>query len=206
MNPTNPNSNQIKSDKKKPNMILFVIISIVVLIIIGASFYILSSKNKKHNNVIPITNQTMNQSEEVADKTATISTDPASVVVKNGEVTTLSVWVDTGGQQVNAVEVHMNYPADKFDFVGIDDTDSAFKLPVEASNSEGTISIARGQIGGLSGKQLIAKVNLKAKTTNSEGEVTISDKSKIMTIIPSDTVKSSNIFNTATGTKFTIGE
>lgn len=202
MDPTNQNTTPPIPTKQHPNGTLLLVISIGVFLLLSAGVYALVSKNKKTNTV---TND-QTATETITEKTAELSTDPTSTIAQSGEITTLSVWVDTGGQQVNAVEAILTYPTDTFDFVSIDDTDSAFKIAAESSNNAGTITIARGQIGGISGKQLVGKINLKAKTGGGEGSVTFSDQSKVLAVPSSPEETPSNILNTTSGAKLTVGE
>lgn len=190
---------KITPPAKKKNTLALIVGFVVVLFVVLGIYIFVSKDNKKTTHDVT-NNQT--GADVTAQKTAELSTDPQSAVTQNGEVVTFSIWVDTGGQKVSAVQANLSYPADKFDFISIDDTGSAFEIRPESKGGDGKITIARGQIGGVTGKQLVAKVNLKAKTVDGEGSVTFSDQSKVLTLADNP----QDILNTTSGAKLTVGE
>jgi chitodextrinase len=81
--------------------------------------------------------------------------------------TTFSVQVreNSGPAAVNAVEADFSYPANLLDFVSIDTTGTAFTTIAPSSGGAGQVKIAQGEIGSVSGDQLVATVTFKTKTT-----------------------------------------
>lgn len=199
MDPTNQNRVSSSQNKK-----LIIVATIVVFLILLLAIYSIVAKNK--NSSAPpastSTNQQLPNDSNDAEKTASLFTEPAEIKVEGDQPISFSVWLDTGGQQVSAVKAIIEYPADQYDFIGIDEQGSALELGVEAKGGEGRISIARGQIGGVSGKQLVAKVNLRTKTNDGTGKLTFSDESQALTL--SDNPQ--NILNKTSGASLTIGQ
>ena len=76
----------------------------------------------------------------------------ASKDVKQGAEFTFDVWSDSQEENVNAVQANINYPADKFDFVKVDGSGSAFELEAQATGGDGQVQIGRAHIGDLRGK------------------------------------------------------
>ena len=128
-----------------------------------------------------------------------LSLEPASQKVPVGTVLTLSVWVDSYDQPVNAVQANLSYPADKYDFVNIDASLSAFGIEAQASGGNGSVNIARGQVGSISGHQLLAKINLLAKDNNGSSSVSFSGGSAV--VRSTDNV---NILNQTKGGRYTL--
>lgn len=176
-----------------------IVIGVIVLLLVAAGVYAFVSKDKKTETA---TNQTATTTETQADKTAELSADPAAAATQNGEVATFSIWVDTGGQQVSAVQANLTYPTDQYEFVSIDNAGSGFEIQAESKGGDGNIAIARGQLGGVTGKQLVAKVNLKAKTTTGTGNLAFTSESQVLTL--SDNPQ--NILNKTSGATLTLGE
>ncbi len=78
---------------------------------------------------------------------------------------TVQVRENSGTTNVNAVQANFSYNATLVDFVSIDTTGTAFATVAPSSGGNGQVSIAQGQIGGVTGDQLIATVTFKTKTT-----------------------------------------
>ena len=159
----NPTSQQITPNPKpnsKPKWLFLVFVGIALLFVILCVAFALTKSDKKS------TNQNANQvvtENDSAEKTAVLTTEPASAVSANGEITTISLWVDSGAQQISTVEAYLIYPENEFEFVNIDSSGSAFEIQAEQTGGSGKISITRAQVSGVSGKQLLAKDNLKTK-------------------------------------------
>jgi hypothetical protein len=114
------------------------------------------------------------------NSTATLYLNPANVKIKAGQPVTLEIWMDARNQPVNAVQANLNYPTDKFGFSNINSTGSAFEIEAESSGGNGLIKIARGHIGSVSGVQLVAKVNLVAKSGKGNSSVNFASGSAIV--------------------------
>ncbi len=200
MDPSNQNTSPKPATKSKQKGGLPLVVGVVVLLVIAVGIYAFVSNNKESSSTN--TSQQSTPQATTADKTAQLSTDPAEAATQSGEVTTLSIWVDTGGQQVSAVQTNLTYPTDQYEFVDIDNTGSAFEIQAESKGGDGKIVIARGQLGGVNGKQLVAKVNLKAKNVTGSGNIAFTDESQVLTLSDSP----QNILNKTSGATLTLGE
>ena len=90
---------------------------------------------------------------------------PSGTVVQNNSFS-VAIRLNTGGESVNAVQANLSYPADKLDFVSINDAGSAFGYIAENQGGDGSIRIARATTPGgppASGDVLVSTVNFKAK-------------------------------------------
>jgi hypothetical protein len=95
-----------------------------------------------------------------ARATPNLSVAPTSQSVGAGTTLTVEVWEDSGDKTVNAVQANISYPIDKFNFVSIDSSGTAFGVDAQAVGGNGKITIARGSTTPITGKQLVAKVKL----------------------------------------------
>lgn len=108
-----------------------------------------------------------------ASATTMYLSPPSANVVQNTTVA-VAVRVNTGGESVNAVQANLTYPADKFDFISINDAGSAFGTVAESQGGSGSVRIARATQGGsapIVGDALITTVNLRAKVNVGSGVV-----------------------------------
>lgn len=189
----------------KPRKGVIILVIFIALLALGGSIYALTAQKTEpqapNTNTTPDQNINNNNS-QTTGKTAQLKTEPATSTTKIGETITLSIWVDSDDQQISTVEAYLTYPTDKFEFVSIDGNGSAFGIQAEQTGADGNISITRAQVNGVSGKQLLAKINLKAKTESGEGALAFTDESKIFTL----STEPQNILGNTTGTTLTIGE
>ena len=109
-----------------------------------------------------------------------LSVAPASQKVKNGATLELAVWEDSKSTAVNAVQADLTYPADKFDFVSIDAANSAFAVEASSTGGDGKISIARGTTTEVSGRQLVATVQLRARVASGKATVSFASTSSLL--------------------------
>lgn len=101
---------------------------------------------------------------------ATISLSPASQTINQNTNFTVSIFENSGTEQVSGVQANLSYDVTKLDFVSIDNTGSLFgdlgsSLP--DSISGGVIKMTRIIPGGnppVTGNQLVTKVTFKTKT------------------------------------------
>jgi hypothetical protein len=105
---------------------------------------------------------------------------PAKTSAASGANVTFQIHANSGTTSVNAVEADIAYPADKFDFVSIDDSASAFSIKAEASNSDGVVKIARGSTAALTGDQAVATVTFKAKTAKGNASLSFLSTSALV--------------------------
>lgn len=110
---------------------------------------------------------------------ANLSIVPASAKISASSDETFQVWEDSLGDQVNAVQANLSYPADKFDFVNIDSSNSAFGVTAPSNGGNGTITIARGTVNPVVGKQLVASFTLKPTVSSGKASIDFTSGSAI---------------------------
>ena len=93
--------------------------------------------------------------------TPTIYFNPPSQSYSVGSTITIEVRENSGSAPVNAVQTNFSYPADKLTFVSADGSTSGFTTQAQSTGASGSVTLARGVIGSLTGDQLIAKVTFK---------------------------------------------
>ena len=150
---------------------------LLVLVMVIASLFALTLViyDRKNN---PTDNQAANGTQ--ARSGPSLSFSPAKQNVKAGESLTLSVWEDSGDTEVNAVQAKISFPTDKFEFVSTKAEASPFEIEAESSNNDGVVTIARGHVGTLTGRQLVATVELKAKDSAGTAEIKFVDGSHLL--------------------------
>jgi hypothetical protein len=156
-----------KSGKAKKDNRIPILVVLVALVLIGVVALLQSnSKNEPSKS----NNGSSSSSNNVVGS-AKLYIKPANNSVATGGTMTFEVWVDTGGDPVNAVQANLTYPADKYDFSTIDSKDSAFEVQAMSTGGNGKINIARGHIGDIKGPALVAKVSLIAKSSKGDADV-----------------------------------
>ncbi|MDX1766309.1 MAG: cohesin domain-containing protein [Candidatus Saccharimonadales bacterium] len=83
----------------------------------------------------------------------------------------ISVRMNSGTTNVNAVQANLSYPSSSLQFVSISPA-STFEIQAENSGGSGSVAIGRGTLSPKSGDKLIATVKFKA--LKSSGSATIS--------------------------------
>jgi hypothetical protein len=154
---------------KKANNSKFIVLG-VVLVLLGLAVIMraVSNSSDKTTNNNNNNNTTNNSS---AKGYAKLYIQPSNQQISPGASVTFEVWVDTGNQPVNAVQANLTYPTDSFDFNSVNAKGSAFEIQASSTGGEGKVTIARGHIGEIKGKALVAKVVLTAKTTKGDTQV-----------------------------------
>ncbi len=112
-----------------------------------------------------------------ADLTILPATQPAAAL---GSTITADVWVNSSSESINAIQADLSYPVDKLQFVSIDGTSSAFSVQAQADGADGKVSIARGTIKPVTGKQEVAKVIFKVIAASGDATVSINDSSSVL--------------------------
>jgi hypothetical protein len=153
---------QPKKDSKVRLIVLLVILALVGLIAV------LQSNSNTPSKKEPTKSTTVNTSSQ---GNAKLYIKPASQNVTVGSAVVFEVWVDTGGQPVNAVQANLTYPVDKFDFSSINTKGSAFEVQALSTGGNGKISLGRGHIGEVKGAGLVAKITLTAKSNKGDADV-----------------------------------
>ena len=102
---------------------------------------------------------------------------------------------------VNAVQANLTYPSDKFDFLWISSSGSAFEITAEESGGGGSIKIGRGTISAKSGDQFVASVTFSAKVSAGTASISFSGGASV---VSSSTSK--NILGTRSGGSYNFTE
>ena len=94
---------------------------------------------------------------------------------------TLTVYEDSGTENVNAVDVRLTYDAAKLQFVSINTTGSPFDFCTEKSGGSGNVTITCAKLGGgVANKQLVGKVTFKALAGSGSTAVSFGSNSHIV--------------------------
>jgi len=95
-------------------------------------------------------------------QTATLSFSPSSQTLQTGALFTVTVMVNTGGQQVNAVAAYFTYPADKLEALQVNTSGSVMKFSAEATAGGGQVRISGGSpTPGVVGFQQVGSVQFR---------------------------------------------
>lgn len=198
MEPNTQNNLPTSQPKKAlPGKLLVVLVLAVILV--GGGIVLFAKKPKNETPAQNNSTESTNTANDSANKVGALSLEPTEGTVTTGKDLTFVVWVDSKDVPVNAVQANLNYPADKFDFVSIDSSGSAFTIQAEATGGDGKVSVARGQVGGVTGKQLVAKVTLRAKTTGGNADISFSNDSAVISA-----TDNKNVLNNSSGAQFSV--
>ena len=110
---------------------------------------------------------------------ASLSLSPASTSAVIGSSFNIGIYVNTGGNNVNAVQANLTYPANQLDFVSISSS-AAFGVDAQSTGGGGSVTIARGNIQPVSGNQLVATVRFKAKVSTGTATISFRDGTSVV--------------------------
>lgn len=113
-------------------------------------------------------------------RTVNLSLEPSDRKVVRGQTLTVRVWADSLNHPMGAVQARLMYPADKFEFVTVDTTASAFITETAAATADGTVLLSRSTPDGLTGRQFVAKVTFRAKSTAGSASLWFAEDSKVL--------------------------
>lgn len=169
----NPKTNRETKKLKNNSSSLFnnrlLISFIIVFGIIGMYFVFQAGAAPKRSNNTPTA------------PAVTLSISPSSQTFRRDQTASLAVNVNTNGQSVNAAEATVNYPADKFDFVSITATGSAFEIETPVSTTTGSVTFARATTTPVnSSNALLGTINLRPKAGGRKVPVTIISNSSLV--------------------------
>ncbi len=92
----------------------------------------------------------------------------------------VAIYVNAGGATVNAVQVDINYPASKLQYVGFSASGGAFEIAATNSGGDGAASIARGTTGAVTGSALVGTVTFKALAGTGSAAIGVSGSSSLV--------------------------
>lgn len=123
----------------------------------------------------------------------TMYVQPSGASVSAGQVLTVEIRVDTAGQSTNAVQADLTYSTNFFEFQSINSSASAYGIDAQATGGSGSVSIARGNISGVSGDVLVAAVSFKVIAGSGTGSINFSDSSVLLRASDSSDILASTI-------------
>ncbi len=116
---------------------------------------------------------------KAATPDATLSLSPASGSFPVDTNFTVSVYENSGTQEVNGINIGLDYDESKLQFVSIDKTGGAFPVCTEAAAASGIVKLtcitdffASPPVQSVTGSKLIAKVTFKALAAVSATPIT----------------------------------
>jgi len=118
-------------------------------------------------------------------RAVSLTVEPESRQVGNGELLTLRVWADSLDKPMAAVEAQLSYPTDRFEYVGFDAGASRFTVDNASRGEAGLVVLSRSytptpDMAGLTGRQFIGKVVLRAKGAAGAASVGFTESSRIL--------------------------
>ncbi|MBM4401817.1 MAG: hypothetical protein FJ044_01060 [Candidatus Cloacimonetes bacterium] len=122
---------------------------------------------------------------QTLSKTAILTLTPATAVVKEGETLTLQINLDSGGQEVDAVDAVLIYDDNVFEVQSLTPTELFPSYPVQTFTG-GKITLSAFVLGSGEGpkieakKGVLAEVKLKAlKKTTIASKIEVSNQSVV---------------------------
>ncbi len=114
-----------------------------------------------------------------ASDTAQIIFDASTVGFAKGETKEVRLYLQSS-TRVNAIELHLTYPANKIVLTSINTDKSKFGIRVEDGITDGGAIITRGNINGIKGKNLVAILTFQALQPTSLTELGYTPESVVM--------------------------
>jgi hypothetical protein len=101
--------------------------------------------------------------------------------VSSGGSLIVAVYMNGGGNPINAVEADLNYPASKLQYVGLNYGGGAFNISTPGDGGgNGAVSIQNGAINPVSGSGLIATVTFRALVGSGSAAIGVSSSSNLI--------------------------
>jgi hypothetical protein len=135
-----------------------------------------------------------------AASSATMYLTPSSATVAIGNTLTVSIYEDSGAQDVNAAEANLTYNPNILQYSSVTSS-SAFSISAATSGGGGTVTIDRGAIPPVTGAQIVATVTFIAKASGSSA-INVSPSSKVLA--NSGPQANQNILTSTTGGNYTV--
>jgi hypothetical protein len=112
---------------------------------------------------------------------STLSFSPQSAVVTKDAPFRVSVYVNTGGDKVNALQADVAYPADKLQFLSISTSGTALTIFAEKSGGGGIVHLSGGTPSpGFSGNKLVATITFKALSDSGAASLAFTSDSAVL--------------------------
>jgi hypothetical protein len=126
--------------------------------------------------------------------TATLTLTPANGTYAIGNTLSVTVYENSGSNTVNAIESDLTYDDTILEYSSVSNTTSAFSEAISTSGGSGTVSIARGTTGALTGSQIVVVVNFTVLATTNSTAITFANTSGIVS-----STSNTNLWNGAPG-------
>lgn len=92
----------------------------------------------------------------------------------------IAVYMNGGGNAVNAVQADLSYPASKLQYVGFSATGSAFEIGATSGGGDGLATLARGTVSAVSGSGLVGTVTFKALAATGSASIGVAGSSSLV--------------------------
>jgi len=113
-------------------------------------------------------------------RAATLYLLPQSQTVYRGDSFIVEIRLDTGDEEINALEATLNFPANLLEVIDFSQGGSILNLWLkEPSIINGRISFIGGRAGGFKGEGLILKINFRGKEIG-KAEISFKEDSKVL--------------------------
>ena len=106
---------------------------------------------------------------------------PASGTFAPGQTFSVTIMVDTKGENVNAIGAYFSYPQNELEVLEVDTTGSVMTLFAEQQGGGGKVDISGGKpTPGFSGIQKIASVRFRVKASSGVATLTFDQSSAVL--------------------------
>ncbi|HVW23596.1 MAG TPA: hypothetical protein VHB51_03915 [Candidatus Saccharimonadales bacterium] len=111
---------------------------------------------------------------------ASITLDSNTSTVANGGSLVVAIYMNGGGQGVNAVEADISYPASQLQYVGFSSTGTAFEIGASSGGSNGLATVDRGTTSSVSGSGLVGTMTFKALVGSGSANIGVAGSSSLV--------------------------
>jgi hypothetical protein len=108
---------------------------------------------------------------------------PTNSSVLNGQTVNVAVYVNTNGEQTNAVQANLSYNPAQLAYVGYSNVGSAYPLEAQSTTSSGGVQFARSTSGGsaaVSGSALVVTLTFRAIAGSGTAAITFAGGSAVL--------------------------
>jgi hypothetical protein len=92
----------------------------------------------------------------------------------------VAIYMNGGGNAVNAVEADLNYPSSKLQYVGFSASGTAFEITATNGSSDGVVNIARGTTSTVSGSGLVGTVTFRGLAGSGSASISFAGSSSLV--------------------------
>lgn len=133
---------------------------------------------------------------------SSLSLSPASGNFAAGSTMKVNVYLNTGGENINAVQANVSYPTDKLQFLSVSTGGSALTIFAEKYATGGVVRLAGGTPSpGFTGNKLIASISFKVLADTGTAALSFTGESAALR----DSDNNNTLSGKSTGT-YTLGK